>query len=161
MTSLTIGQLAKAAGVGVETVRFYERTGVLEAPGRRPSGYRQFTADDARRIRFVKRAQQLGFTLKEVKELLALNDDPDADPAEVRAKAAAKVADIKAKVRDLLRVQAHLEELRDACPGHGPASGCPILHALAGDDGTASRPDEEDTPSPDNTRRRTRHATRR
>jgi Cu(I)-responsive transcriptional regulator len=129
---LTIGQVAKAAGVGVETVRFYERQGVLTPPPRSGSGYRQYAADAVERLRFVRRAQRLGFTLREVKELLAIGADPDADRADVRAKAQAKIDDVREKIADLKRVLAQLVLLRDTCHGTGPAAGCPILTALNG-----------------------------
>src|SRR5947207_4045264 len=103
MKPLTIGQVARSAGVGVETVRFYERQGLLEEPARRESGYRQYPDDVVARLRFIKRAKELGFSLKEIKELLALRVDPDTTCAEVRSKAAAKIADIKEKIQALQR----------------------------------------------------------
>src|SRR5207244_7019414 len=91
---LTIGQVARRAGGGVETVRFYEREGLLERPARRGSGYREYGEDVVARLRFVRRAKELGFTLKEVAELLALRADPDTTCAEVRGQARAKLADV-------------------------------------------------------------------
>ena len=129
---LTIGQVARAAGIGVETVRFYERQGVLAPPPRTGSGYRQYAADTVGRLRFVRRAERLGFTLREVKELLALGADPDADRADVREKAQSKIDDVREKVRDLKLVLAQLVRLRDTCHGTGPAVDCPILTALNG-----------------------------
>ncbi len=129
---LTIGQVARAAGVGVETVRFYERQGVLAPPPRTGSGYRQYAAAAVERLRFVRRAQRLGFTLREVKELLALWEDPDAGRADVRAKTQAKIDDVREKIADLKRVLAQLVLLRDTCHGTGPAADCPILTALNG-----------------------------
>src|SRR5919199_5139981 len=95
MAALTIGQIARRAGVGVETVRFYERQGLLEEPARKESGYRQYPEDVVARLRFIKRAKELGFSLKEIKELLALRVDPATTCAEVKARAQAKVADIE------------------------------------------------------------------
>lgn len=138
MTELTIGQLAKRAGVGVETVRFYERQGLLPEPDRRASGYRQYDPAAAARLRFIRRAQQLGFTLKEVRELLALRDDPDATRANVRGQALAKVADIEARIAALTRMRDALLPLTAACDGHGPAAGCPILQAF--DEPTTDHP---------------------
>ncbi|HVK18975.1 MAG TPA: MerR family DNA-binding protein [Fimbriiglobus sp.] len=129
---LTIGQVAKAAGIGVETVRFYERQGVLAPPPRAGSGYRQFPTDAVERLRFVRRAQRLGFTLREVKELLALGADPDADRTDVRLRAQAKIDDVRKKINDLNRMLAQLVRLRDTCHGTGPAANCPILTALNG-----------------------------
>jgi MerR family copper efflux transcriptional regulator len=131
MKTLKIGQLARRAGIGVETVRFYEREGLLEEPARRESGYREYTEGVVARLRFIRRAKELGFTLREVKDLLALSADPDATRADVRSRAEAKVADIEARVRDLLRIKGALEALTARCHGAGPLEGCPILEALA------------------------------
>ncbi len=134
MRTIGIGQLAKAAGVGVETVRFYERKGLLDVPARKDSGYRQYDDDAVERLRLIRRAQQVGFTLKEIRDLLALRDDPDARRADVRDRATGKVADIDAKVRDLLAMRESLVAFLTSCEGDGPASGCPIIAAL-GDQG--------------------------
>ena len=93
MKTLTIGQVARRAGVGVETVRFYERQGLLDEPDRRESGYRQYTEAVILRLRFIRRAKELGFTLKEIRELIALRRDPSATRAEVRQQATAKITD--------------------------------------------------------------------
>jgi len=130
MESLTIGQLARAAGVGVETVRFYERGGLLPAPARRHSGYRQYPQDAVRRVRFIRRAKDLGFTLKEIGELLDLRVDRRRGCADVRALARAKIADVDAKMNDLARIRAALDRLARACRGTGPTSKCPILEAI-------------------------------
>ena len=130
MKALTVGQVARRAGVGVETVRFYERHGLLDEPQRRESGYRQYGDDDVAVLRFIRRAKQLGFTLKEIKALLALRIDGTATRSDVRAQATAKIADIGAKIRDLQRMRDALSVLTAACHGDGPATGCPILEAL-------------------------------
>jgi MerR family mercuric resistance operon transcriptional regulator len=143
MKTLTIGQVARQAGIGVETVRFYERQGLLEEPTRKASGYREYTEDVVRRLRFIRRAKELGFSLKEVRELLTLRLDPDATAADVKRRAEAKLADIEARIRDLRRMKEALVELAAACSGHGPASECPILGALDGTGATwspAARP---------------------
>ena len=132
MKTLKIGELARRAGVGVETVRFYEREGLLEEPARRESGYRQYGEGVVARLRFIRRAKDHGFTLREIKELLALSNDPDATRGDLRARAGAKVADVEARVRDLLRIKAALVGLIDRCDGHGPLEVCPILDALNG-----------------------------
>jgi len=139
MKTLTIGQIARRAGVGVETVRFYEREGLLEEPDRRESGYRQYTEEVIFRLRFIRRAKELGFTLKEIRELMAFRRDPSATRADVRQQAKAKIADIEAKIRDLQRMKEALVKLTASCRGHGPASGCPILEALDGQDWTPAR----------------------
>lgn len=130
MKPLTIGQVARHAGVGVETVRFYEREGLLEEPARKDSGYRQYEGDVVARLRFIKRAKELGFSLKEIKELLALRVDPTTTCAEVRSKAQAKVADIEEKIGTLKRMKKALVKLTRSCSGRGPVSECPILDAL-------------------------------
>jgi len=130
MQALTIGQAARQAGVGVETVRFYERQGLLDAPPRRASGYRQYAPDIVARLHFIRRAKELGFTLKEIRELLSLRVAPETTCGEVKQQAEAKIADINAKLRDLQRMKMALAQLVDACSGSGPTSQCPILDAL-------------------------------
>jgi MerR family mercuric resistance operon transcriptional regulator len=130
MKPLTIGQVARQAGIGIETVRFYERQGLLEEPARKESGYRQYQEDVVARLRFIKRAKELGFTLKEIGELLALRLDPQTTCAEVRGRAKAKIDDIEAKIRDLQRMRQALDKLVASCRGRGPITACPILDAL-------------------------------
>lgn len=134
MKALTIGQVAKRAGVGVETVRFYERQGLLEAPERRPSGYRQFDEEIVARLRFIRRAKELGFTLHEIKELLSLKRDPSMTCADVKQQAEAKITDIEAKINSLTRMKQALVKLTRACGGRGTTSECPILDALGGEE---------------------------
>lgn len=134
MAVLSIGQVARRAGVGVETVRFYERQGLLDEPERRASGYRQYGDEAVAVLRFIRRAKELGFTLKEIKGLLALRLDAAATRKDVRREARAKVADIEAKIADLQRMRDALLTLVDQCHGDGAATGCPILKALQGDD---------------------------
>jgi MerR family mercuric resistance operon transcriptional regulator len=130
MRLLTIGQLAKQAGVGVETVRFYERQGLLDAPPRRESGYRQYGREVVARLQFIRRAKELGFSLKEIRELLSLRVDPGTTCDQVKKRAEAKITDIDAKLRDLRRMKRALKQLAAACSGRGPVSQCPILDAL-------------------------------
>jgi MerR family mercuric resistance operon transcriptional regulator len=130
MKTLTIGQVSRHAGVGIETVRFYERQGLLEEPARRESGYRQYGEDVVARLRFIRRAKELGFSLKEIKELLALRVDPTTTCAEVRSKATAKIADVEQKIEALQRIKKALVKLTAVCRGRGPTSECPILDAL-------------------------------
>lgn len=132
MKPLTIGEVARQAGVGVETVRFYERQGLLEEPERRASGYRQYDVEAVAVLRFIRRAKELGFTLREIKGLLALRLDASATRAEVRQQAKVKVTDIEAKIADLQRMRDVLVKLVKKCHGDGAATGCPILEALQG-----------------------------
>jgi len=130
MKAMTIGEVAKAAEIGVETVRFYEREGLIAEPARKRSGYRQYPPETVRRLRFIRRAKELGFTLAEIGELLELRVDPTKTCADVRTLARTKMADIEAKMLDLARIQAALAELARTCRGKGPTSDCPILDAL-------------------------------
>jgi MerR family copper efflux transcriptional regulator len=130
VTYFTISQLAKHAQVTVETVRYYERRGLLPEPPRRASGYRQYSQDDLAYLQFIRRAQTLGFSLKEIAELLALRVDPTMSCHDVRERAAHKLADVDAKIRALENMRGALERLIAACSGQGPVSACPILDAL-------------------------------
>jgi MerR family transcriptional regulator, copper efflux regulator len=130
MEELTRGELAREGRVNIETIRYYERRGLLPKPERTPSGYRIFSFDDVRRVRFIKRAQELGFSLKEIKDLLALQREPRSTRAEVRKRAEAKIADIEEKLRDLEAMKRSLERLTATCSGRGPVCGCPILESF-------------------------------
>jgi MerR family mercuric resistance operon transcriptional regulator len=130
MKALTIGQVAHSAGVGIETVRFYERERLLQEPARKESGYRQYENDVVERLRFIRRAKELGFSLKEIKDLLALRVDPATTCAAVRKRAESKIADVEEKIEDLKRIKKALKKLTAACHGLGPISECPILEAL-------------------------------
>ncbi len=130
MKPLTIGQVARRAEVGIETVRFYERQGLIEEPLRAASGYRQYDGEVVDRLRFIRRAKELGFTLKEIKELLALRIDPSTTCADVKRRAEAKIADIQAKIHTLQKMKQALATLVAACSGRGLGSQCPILEAL-------------------------------
>lgn len=128
---LRIGQVARTTGLSVETIRYYERLGLIGEAARTPSGYRQFEPDVVRRLRFVQRAQALGFSLEEIRELLELRLSPAASATEVREKADAKLSEIEAKLSDLRRMRRALKELTRSCCGNGPTSDCPILDALS------------------------------
>jgi MerR family mercuric resistance operon transcriptional regulator len=130
METLTIGELANRAGVGVETIRFYEREGLIAEPSRRPSGYRQFPIEAVRRVRFIRHAKELGFTLKEISELLSLRVDPERTCADVREHALTKIESIEEKIESLAAMKAALERLAASCRGNGPTSECPILEEL-------------------------------
>jgi len=128
---MKIGELANHAGVNVQTVRYYERRGLLPEPDRRPSGYREYGTDTLDRLHFIKHAQELGFTLTEIRELLALRLDPHTPAAAVKARAEAKIADIDRKLHDLERIKHALVHLAGRCHGgRGPAGHCPLLDAL-------------------------------
>ena len=133
--ALTSGQVAKKTGVGVETLRFYEREGLLAKPACAASGYRQYPAETVERVRFIRRAQLLGFQLKDIKELLALRENPNAGSGDVREKAVAKLADIGRRIKDLEVMKAELSRLVAACDGSSPTSDCPILIAIANQSG--------------------------
>ena len=131
MERMRIGELARSAGVNVQTVRYYERRGLLPEPRRRESGYREYTRDDLDRLRFIRRGQELGFTLSEIAELLERRTDPDTTADEVKARAEAKIADIDARIADLQRIRHALEHLAGQCRGGtGPTGDCPLLEAM-------------------------------
>ena len=132
MKPMTIGQVAKQTGVGIETIRFYERRGLIDEPPRRDSGYRQYSEDVIARIEFIKRAKELGFSLKEINELLSLRVDHDTSCGDVRSRAEEKIADTREKIRELQRIMKALKQLATACTGRGPTGECPILDALEG-----------------------------
>ena len=131
MEKFTIGKLARQAGLGVETLRYYERRGLIEPKSRTASGYRLYHTDAQQRLRFIRRAQALGFSLDEVAELLSLSDRPEETAAEVKQLAQAKIADIESRIRDLERMKSALSKLEAHCPGHaGTTADCPILATL-------------------------------
>ncbi len=129
--TITISQLAKRSAVSLETIRYYERQGLLLKPPRSTAGYRLFPLDDVRRVRFIRRAQELGFSLKEIKELLALRVTPGTTTADVRKRAEAKITDIEEKVQTLRAMKKALTRLTATCCGDGSISECPILESLS------------------------------
>jgi len=129
MTGMTIGKLAAQAEVAIDTVRYYERAGLLPEPPRRESGYREYPADSVKRLRFIRRAKALGFSLPEISELLE-RSAPQADVRKVKKAAQAKLESLDEKIAELTRVRAGLQQLLQHCPGHGHADECPILNAL-------------------------------
>lgn len=130
MAGLTIGRMAARAGVKIDTLLYYERQGVIAPPERNDSNYRVYTQDAVLRVRFVKRAQELGFSLTEIKELLDLRVNEKASCGDVRDQALAKVADLDQKIGSLQAMRRVLSNLADECSGDGPVSECPILDAL-------------------------------
>jgi DNA-binding transcriptional MerR regulator len=128
--ALSTGQVAKAGGVNIQTVRFYEREGLLPPPRRSPSGYRQYTEDAVRIVTFVKRAQELGFTLREAKQLVRLRSLGPKRAEAAKSAAEAKLRDIDDKLRALTAMRAALASLVDSCRRCGGSITCPILEAL-------------------------------
>ncbi len=131
--ALTIGQVARAAAVNIQTLRYYERRGLFPPPFRTRAGYRQYGEDAVDRIRFIKHAQELGFTLREIQELLGLRVQHGAACAAVERRTRAKIAVVEQKIRDLQRMRRALQGLVRACLARRPTGECPILEALADD----------------------------
>lgn len=127
--ALTIGRLARSAGVNVETIRYYQRRGLVREPPRPVYGYRHYPAETVTRVRFIKRAQRLGFTLREIGELLKLSDGHCAD---VHALAETKCQRIRTQVHDLKALYESLQDLASHCADapEAPSANCPIIDAL-------------------------------
>ncbi len=134
--ALLIGEVAAQAGVNVQTLRYYEKVGILGRPLRSRAGYRKYPAETVRIIRFIKRAQELGFTLEEIEDLLRLRKVKDADKLKVRDAAAAKIKEIAEKLRRLQAMTSALQELVDTCTCELGVVPCPILEALEDNDGS-------------------------
>lgn len=133
MNGLTISQVAKAANVNIETIRYYERRGLISEPPRTESGYRAFPQHVIQDIQFIKRAQDLGFTLEEIKNLLsASSGDEEFHSEEMREFASGKIEEIEKKIRDLNEMKLLLKALVEKCPGSGvPKNQCPIMKQLS------------------------------
>lgn len=156
MRDLTIGAVAREAGVGIETIRFYERRGLIEQP-RKPqgSGFRVYSPELVKRIKFIRQAQQIGFSLHEIQELLSLKADPAADCSMVRSQAVAKLEEVKRKIEQLRQIGSALEALIAVCPGRGGLQACSILDTLEPDRGPVPRiRGEGPLPAPPPMRRR-------
>lgn len=125
---MKIGELAKIADVNIDTIRYYEKAGVLPEPLRSPSGYRDYDESTVRRLRFIRNAKRLGFSLVEITELLALSS---SDMAHIRNAATDKLATVEARITDLTRMKEALGHIIRECPGHGPGEECPIVQSLA------------------------------
>ncbi len=130
MDTLSIGKVARDSDTGIETIRFYEREGLLDKPARTQAGYRQYPPQVVSRLRFIKHAKELGFSLKEIAELLSLKLNPRSTCAHVKKRAETKIQGIELKIASLQRMRRVLLKLATACPGSGPTSDCPILEAL-------------------------------
>jgi MerR family mercuric resistance operon transcriptional regulator len=128
--ALKIGDVAERGGVNLQTIRYYEREGLLPEPPRLESGYRMFPKDAVRRVRFIKRAQELGFSLKEIMELLSLRAAPKTRCGEIRERAEAKITDIEEKIASLQAMKTALSKLVAECSGDGPITDGPILEAF-------------------------------
>ena len=128
--ALTIGKLAGRGGVSVQTIRYYERSGLLPKPSRAASGYRLYAHDAVRRLTFIKEAQRLGFSLGEIQDLLSLRMQSGTTCADIRQQARQKIVAVDKKIEDLQRIKSALTKLAAACRGNGPTSDCPILEAL-------------------------------
>lgn len=136
MSGMTIGKVARRTGLGIDTIRFYEREGLIPEPARRPSGYRDYGPDVLERLHFIRRAKELGFSLKEITELLSLRVDEERTCDEVYRRTSEKIAAIETRIRHLERIKAALVDMAAACRGTGPQGDCPILDALEHDDAT-------------------------
>jgi MerR family copper efflux transcriptional regulator len=130
MNGLTIGEVAAQAKVHIETLRYYERRGLVARPPRSVSNYRRYPQEAVQRVRFIKRAQELGFSLNDIKELLSLRAAPEAECGEIRAHAEAKIKDINDKIASLTAMKHALSKLVRECSGEGPLTECPILESL-------------------------------
>ena len=134
MTALKIGEVAQRSDVGVETIRYYERQGLLAEPERRPSGYRQYDESVIARLQFIRRGKELGFTLNEIKELLGLWFDDNARCEHVRNRATQKLEDIEQKIRALQKIKRSLKQVVRECESRGSFTECPLWEGL--DDGS-------------------------
>jgi DNA-binding transcriptional MerR regulator len=124
---LTIGKIARQTGLGIETSRFYEKEGLLAPPPRNRADYRLYPEEEFTRLRFIKRAKELGFSLKEIREMMMLHDDPQAGKGGIKKKTQTKIAAIRSRINDLERLRAALENLESICAGTGPVRDCSIL----------------------------------
>ena len=128
---MKIGEVAREAGLGVHAVRFYEREGLLPEPRRKASGYRDYPPEVVPRLRFIRRAKELGFSLGEILKLLKLEADSNASAGEVKQIAESTLEDVERRVKALQRMRRELRKLVDGCPGKGSVAECSILNALA------------------------------
>jgi MerR family mercuric resistance operon transcriptional regulator len=127
---LTIGELSRQSGVGIEAIRFYERKGLIDKPECSKAGHRIYTHSEVKRLEFIQSSKRLGFSLGEILDLLRLKVDPKTTCADVRARATAKIMDVDQKIGELVNMKTALEKLANSCSGLGPATDCSILEAL-------------------------------
>jgi MerR family copper efflux transcriptional regulator len=135
--SMTIGAVAKRVGVAIDTIRYYEREGLLPEPERRASGYRSYGDVTLAQLRFIRRAKGLGFTLDEIRELLALSADRQRGVKAVKRRAQERLAALDVRIVELQRIRDGLAQLVESCPGHGAPEHCPILRALTDEEATS------------------------
>jgi len=128
MRAMKIGEIAKRSGVGIETIRYYEREGLLREPERRPSGYRQYDESTIEQLEYIRQAKELGFTLAEVRELLELSFVAHAGCDHIRLRAEVKVADIEEKIRNLQQMKRSLGKIVDRCRAKNSTDDCPLVH---------------------------------
>ncbi len=128
---MSIGEVAREAGIGIETIRFYERKGLIKEPPRKISGYRQYPTAVVNHLLFIKTAKELGFSLKEISELLSLKLKPTGECKVIKMKAQEKIEEIEGKIRTLQKMKSILGKLTKACPGEGSTNECPILDAIS------------------------------
>ena len=129
-SDMTVGDVANLAGVNVQTVHYYERRGVIPTPARNESNYRVYGPETVSRIRFVQRAQELGFSLKDIRDLLTLRASPRSRCDQVRRRAELKIQDIDEKIRTMRAMRKALSKVVGECSGSGPITECPILESL-------------------------------
>lgn len=134
LNHMRIGTVARECGVSIDTIRYYEREGLLPPPQRRPSGYREYDEDALDRLRFIRRAKDLGFSLEDIRELLSLSNDREHGVKGVKQRAQHRLELVEQRLAQLRRVRDGLNELIANCPGHGALGECPILRALSGPD---------------------------
>jgi MerR family transcriptional regulator, copper efflux regulator len=141
---LSIGQVAKETDLSIETLRFYERSGLIPEPPRKESGYRQYPEEIIPVLKFIRNAKDLGFTLNEIKELLSLRCTPGATKSDVRDRTNRKIAEIDRKIAMMERMKKTLTNLVKGCDGKGPASECPILDALLDEEADVATTDKNE-----------------
>ncbi len=149
MSGMTIGKAARKADVGVETIRFYERRGIIQQPPKpADAGVRVYPIETVERIRFIRQAQELGFSLREIAELLSLRADPETDCADVRARAEAKLREVDRKIARLESIGEALRTLIATCPGQGAVTACTIMEALEAAQYAKAVPNEREKVKP-------------
>lgn len=129
-THFTIGALARQAGVAIDTIRYYEREQLLPPPVRRPSGYREYDAQAVERVRFIRRAKDLGFSLQEIRDLLALESDRDHGVQGIKQRASKRLDELNQRIAEMTETRDLLSRLVEACPGEGAPECCPILSSM-------------------------------
>ncbi|WP_432472161.1 MerR family transcriptional regulator [Amphritea sp. HPY] len=131
MARFTISSAARNAGVGVETIRYYQRIGLIQEPSKPVTGYRSYTNEDLQQLKFIQRAKQLGFSLAEIKTLLSLGD---GSCDKTKQLASSKLDDVKGKIKDLKSIATTLEKLVESCESNRGNSACPIIEAISRDE---------------------------